>query len=301
MGTGGVGGYFGGLLARAGHEVKFVARGAHLDAINASGLHIESSNKGDFTVQCEATQAPNSSDIPELILFSVKMFQNEDAMDVIEPSVGPNTIILSIQNGVDNGEILSKRFSYENVMIGSAFVEGRIKCPGTVTQGGPGIAAFGEQFIGLSDRANMLNEIFKDAAWDVELHENMEGVLWKKFAYLVASASICSASHSDYGTMRSNPETRTLIIQGISEVLNVGKALGKPIMEDSVQWAENSLDRFPATGKASMAKDFLEGKPVELEGLTGRVVALGSELGVPTPVCSTLYAILKPWALQNSL
>ena len=96
--------------------------------------------------------------------------------------------------------------------------------------------------------------------------------------------------------MRTNPETRQLIIKGISEVLAVGEALGKQIMEDSLEWAENSLDRFPASGKASMAKDFLEGRPVELEGLTGRVVQLGLELSVPTPVCTMLYAILKPWA-----
>lgn len=300
MGTGGVGGYFGGLLARDGHEVTFVARGAHLEAIQNSGLSIESTNKGDFTVHCKATDAPSVLDTPELLIFSVKMFQNGDAIELIRPSVGQDTIILSIQNGVDNGELLSEQFSYDNVMIGSAFVEGRIKSPGVITQGGPGIAAFGEQFIGVTERATMLNQMFKSANWDVELHENMEGVLWKKFAYLVASASICSASHSDYGTMRSNPDTRKLIIAGIKEVLSVGEALGKPIMDDSLSWAENSLDRFPASGKASMAKDFLEGRPVELEGLTGRVVRLGLEVGVPTPVCEMLYAILRPWAIQNS-
>ena len=296
MGTGGVGGYFGGLLGRAGHDVTFVARGAHLAAMQASGLHVESTNKGNFTIQCNATDTPTASDISELIIFSVKMFQNADAIKLISPAVGQDTVILSIQNGIDNGQILSQAFSYKNVMIGSALVEGRIKSPGIVTQGGPGIAAFGEQFLGLSDRAKRFHEVFKEAEWDVELHENMEGVLWKKFAYLVASASICSASHSDYGSMRTNPETRQLIIKGISEVLAVGEALGKPIMEDSLEWAENSLDRFPASGKASMAKDFLEGRPVELEGLTGRVVQLGLELSVPTPVCTMLYAILKPWA-----
>tara|TARA_A100001037_G_scaffold251520_1_gene235098 strand:- start:23368 stop:24273 length:906 start_codon:yes stop_codon:yes gene_type:complete len=301
MGTGGIGGYFGGLLARAGHDVTFVARGQHLEAIVEAGLTVESSNKGDFTVGCKATDSPDGSDTPELLIFSVKMYQNQEAIELIKPSVGPDTTILSIQNGIDNGHLLSQAFGYDNVMIGSAFVEGRIKAPGIISQGGPGIAAFGEQFIGLTERGRTLNQIFENAGWDVELHENMEGVLWKKFAYLVAAASVCSASHSDYGSMRSNPDTRQLILEGAAEVLAVGRALGKSITDDSVSWAENSLDRFPATGKASLAKDFIEGKPVELDGLTGRVVQLGLEVGVPTPICSTLYAILKPWAINNNV
>ena len=300
MGSGGVGGYFGGLLARNGHDVTFIARGQHLKAINKNGLLVESSNNGRFNIECKAISDTNGIESPDLIIFSVKMFQNIEAIKLIMPCVSPDTIILSLQNGIDNGEILSEYFDPKNVMIGSAFLEGRVSSPGTITQGGPGIAAFGEQFEGLTERGEYLKKVFEAANWDVELHENMRGVLWKKFAYLVAGAAVCAASHCDYGSMRSNPETRSLILKAISEVLEVGKAMGEPIMEDSLDWAENSLDRFPGLGKASMAKDFLEGKPVELEGLTGKIIRLGREYNVETPINDILYAILKPWAIHNT-
>lgn len=132
----------------------------------------------------------------------------------------------------------------------------------------------------------------------MELQENMPGMLWKKFAYMSGSAAMCAASRSTYGEMRSIPETRELIKKAIDEAFTVGRARGAPIMEDSLEWAMAALDAFPAAGMASLAKDFLEGRPVELEGLTGTVVRMGREAGVPTPTNDALYAILKPWAAR---
>ena len=139
---------------------------------------------------------------------------------------------------------------------------------------------------------------FLDAGWRVELHENMPGMLWKKFAYIAGSAAVCAATNSVYEEMRSIPETRSLIQGAIEEVLALGRAKGAPIMDDSLDWAMDSLDRFPAQGRASLAKDFTENKPVELEGLTGTVVRMGKELGLPTPINDALYAVLKPAALR---
>ena len=298
IGAGGVGGYFGGLLARAGHEVTFIARGRHLRAIKEDGLRVESQLDGTFTVPGNATS--NSSDVGEKdpVIFAVRMYHNSDAIASVAPLIGPETVVLTLQNGIDNGDVLAEAIGEDHVMIGSAYMEGRISEPGVVTQGGPGIAAFGEMNVGISRRGENLLQRFQEAGWRVNLHENMPGMLWKKFAYIAGSAAVCAAANCVYEEMRTKPETRQLIRDAIEEVLAVGRAHGAPIMPDSLAWAMDSLDRFPGQGRASMAKDFTDQRPVELEGLTGTVVRMAQKLEVPTPVNNFLYAILKPAAVR---
>ena len=298
VGTGGVGGYFGGLLARAEHELTFIARGEHLKAIKRNGLRVESQLDGTFTVPGNATQDTTETGVQDLVLFTVKMYHNLEAVELLEPMMGPDTTVLTLQNGIDNGEILAEAVGESHVMIGSAYMEGRISEPGVVTQGGPGIAAFGEMRVGISRRGENFLQRFQEAGWRVNLHENMPGMLWKKFAYIAGSAAVCAAANCVYEEMRTKPETRSLIQKAIEEVLAVGRARGAPIMADSLAWAMDSLDRFPGQGRASLAKDFTDQRPVELEGLTGTVVRMGRELNVPTPTNEFLYAILKPSAVR---
>ena len=299
MGSGGVGGYFGGLLARAGHDVTFVARGAHLAAIQRNGfLTVESTLDGAFNAPGRALENTSGAVAQDLVLFTVKMYHNARAIDAVVPLVGPDTVVLTLQNGIDNGDQLAQGLGSSPVMIGSAYMEGRIKEPGVVTQGGPGTATFGEMQPGLTERGRRLLQVFKEAGWRVELHENMPGMLWKQFAYISGSAAVNAATNSVYEEMRSVPETRSLIQGAIAEVLAVGRARGAPIMDDSLSWAMDSLDRFPAQGRASLAKDFRDNRPVELEGLTGTVVRMGQQTGVPTPINDALYAVLKPAALR---
>ncbi|MYC31202.1 MAG: 2-dehydropantoate 2-reductase [Chloroflexi bacterium] len=297
MGTGGVGGYFGGLLARAGNDVTFIARGAHLQAIRQNGLRVESLNDGDFVVHGNAVQDTSQAGFQDLVLFTVKMYHNEDAIDAIRPLMGPSSVVLTLQNGIDNGEQLVEAFGRERVLIGSCYMEGRIKEPGVVTQGGPGMASFGELEPGITGRCQQLLAVFQEANWRVELQENMPGMLWKKFSYLAGSAAVGAATRTLFGEMRAIPETRAIIQGAIEEILEVGRASGAPIMEDSLQWCMTSLDNFPATGMSSLGKDFLEGRPVELDGLTGTAIDMARRYGVATPINDTLYGILKPWAL----
>jgi len=298
MGTGGVGGYFGGLLARKGHHVTYIARGAHMSAINAMGLRVESQLDGRFSAPGKAMDRPAPAGFQDLILFTVKMYHNASAIDTIRPLVGPNTVVLTLQNGIDNGDQLAEVFGRGPVMIGSVYMEGRIKEPGVVTQGGPGMAVFGEMEPGVTPRGQGLLKEFQDAGWRVNLADNMPGMLWKKFAYIAGSAAVNAATDTGYAEMRTIPETRELVRATIEEALTVGRTLGSPIMEDSIDWAMTSLDNFPAEGRASLAKDFQEGRPVELDGLTGAVIRLGKRAGVPTPLNEALYAVLKPWALR---
>ena len=299
MGTGGVGGYFGGLLARDGHNVTFVARGPHLAAIQASGLRVESANDGTFVAPGLAVDDASGCGAQDLVLFNVKMYHNAQAIEACRPMVGPDTVVLTLQNGIDNGEQLAEAFGAGRVMIGSAYMEGRVSAPGVVTQAGPGTANFGEMQPGLTQRGQDLLQVFQHAGWRVELQENMPGMLWQKFAYIAGSAAVNAAIYNSvYEEIRTVPETRALVRGAIEEALAVGRARGAPIMEDSLDWAMRSLDGFPAQGRASLTKDFLEGRPVELEGLTGTLVRMGREAGVPTPINDGLYAILKPWALR---
>ena len=297
VGSGGVGGYFGGLLARAGHDVTFIARGAHLEAIQRNGaLRVESQNDGNFLAAGRGVSDTSRAGVQDLVLLTVKMHHNEAAIASIPPMVGPDTVALTLQNGIDNGDQLAEVIGRGPVMIGSAFMEGRISEPGVVTQGGPGTAGFGEMTVGITERGQRLHEQFVDAGWRIELHENMTGMLWKKFAYIAGSAAVCAAANCVYEEMRTIPITRALIQQAVEEALDVGRATGAPIMEDSLQWAMDSLDRFPAQGRASMAKDFTEGRPVELDGLNGAVIRLARETNTPTPANDFLYAVLKPAA-----
>ena len=297
VGAGGVGGYFGGLLARAGHAVTYVARGAHLEAIQGNGgLGVQSQNDGDFHAPGKGVSDTADAGPQDLVLFNVKMYNNSAAISILAPMVGPDTVVLTLQNGIDNGEQIAAAIGAGPVMIGSAFMEGRISEPGTVTQGGPGTASFGEMTVGITERGERLHKDFLDAGWRVELHENMVGMLWKKFAYIAGSAAVCAAANCVYEEMRTIPATRGLIQQAIEEALAVGRDSGAPIMDDSLEWAMNSLDRFPAQGRASMAKDFTEGRPVELDGINGAVIRLARITGTPTPANDFLYAVLKPVA-----
>jgi 2-dehydropantoate 2-reductase len=298
LGAGGVGGYFGGLLARAGHDVTFVARGAHLEAIKQNGLRVESALDGTFTASGLAVQDTAEAGEQDLVLYSVKMYHNAQAIPSIAPMVGDKTVVLTLQNGIDNGEQLAHAVGTSKVMIGSAYMEGRISEPGVVTQSGPGTAAFGELHVAITRRGEDLLQQFQEAGWRVNLHENMPGMLWKKFAYITGSAGVCAAANCAYEEMRTIPSTRRLIERAVEETLAVGRARGAPIMADSLRWAMDALDRFPGQGRASMAKDFLENRPVELEGLTGTLVRMAMEVDVPTPINDFLYAILKPAAVR---
>ena len=289
---------FGGLLARAGSQRDFHRSEARTWRLSgATGCGVESGNDGIFTVPGKATDDPASVGHQELVLFTVKMYDNDDAIRAIGPMVGPGYHRADAAKRHRQWRAVGEGLrNADRVMIGSAYLEGRISEPGVVSQGGPGAASFGERTTGITQRGERLYAVFREAGWRVDLLENMTGMLWKKFAYLSGSAGVCAASGCAYGELRSVPETRAAIQSAIAEALAVGEASGAPLEPDSLEWSMNALDNSPATGMASLAKDFAEGRPVELEGLTGTVIRMGRELGVSTPVTDALYAVLKPRA-----
>ncbi len=299
MGSGGVGGYFGGMLARAGEDVTFIARGEHLQAIKSKGLRIFSDLSGEFNAGIQATNDPNKLGPVDLVLYTVKMFHNDDAIPFIAPLVRDNTVVLTVQNGVDNGERLAKVYGEDHVMVGMVGVQARIREPGVVEQLGQfGIAVFGEIRGGITDKGRRLYDVFKNGGWNVEISDNAMGAVWQKYLFLTGAAGVNAITQIPYSEMRTIPETRELIFQSCSEILAVGKAKGAPVDDSMLDWAMTALDNFPADGMASLAKDFKAGNRVELEGIIGTVVRMGKESVVPTPINSTIYALLKPAAMK---
>ena len=301
MGAGAVGGYFGGLLARAGEDVSFVARGAHLTAIQRSGLTVDSDLSGDFSVRCAATGQPGTLGLMDLVLFTVKMFHNDEAIQAMASMVDPDTVVLTLQNGIDNGDRLAAALGESHVMPGTAFIQARIREPGVIEQRGQlGRVVFGETRGGTSPRGERLLKVFRGAGWNVELSDNVMGTIWQKFIQLTGCAGVNATSQATFGEMRTEPETRALLRDAFLEIISIAKARGAPIGEDALDRAIAFLDGFPEDGWSSLARDFAEGNPMELEGLTGAVVRLGRELGVPTPVNRAIYAMLKPAAERTA-
>ena len=299
MGTGGVGGYFGGLLAKAGEDVTFIARGPHLDAIKRNGLRVESTLSGTFTLHPDTTDDPGAVGPADLVLYTVKMYHNREAIPAIVPLVGQDTAVLPLQNGIDNHHLLAAEVGMDHLMIGVAFVQARIKEAGTVEQlGRVAQIVFGEVEGPISSRGRGLLDIFSLAGWNVELSENALGALWRKFVYLAGSATVNALTQITYGEMRSIPETRELIQAACQEIITVANAAGAPIGNDALQQCMTSLDNFPSEGMSSLANDVRHGQRMELEGLTGAAIRMGRKMGVPTPVNSTIYALLKPVAMK---
>lgn len=299
MGAGGVGGYFGGLLARAGEDVTFIARGAHLEAIKERGLRVVSDLSGEFIAGSQATADPTDVGHTDLVLYTVKMYHNDEAIPFIAPLVGDNTVVLTVQNGVDNGDRLVEAYGEEHVMVGMVAVQARIRQPGVIEQLGQfGMAAFGEVRGGITDRGRRLYDVFKNGGWNVELSDNAMGVVWRKYLFLASAAGVNAITQLPYSEMRTIPETRNLIHESCAEILAVGKARGAPVDDSMVEWAMTQLDNFPPDGMSSLAKDFRDGNRVELEGLLGTVVRMGREVGVPTPINGAIYALLKPAAMR---
>ena len=297
MGAGGVGGFFGGLLARSGEDVVFIARGAHLEAIRRAGLKVASDLEGEFTVRSDATADTKSVGPVDLVLYTVKMYDNGGAIPAVAPMVGPDTLVMTLQNGIDNGDMLAAALGKEHVLIGVAMLQGRVREPGVVEQlGRVGQVIFGETEPGVTPRCERLLEVFQRAGWNVELSDNALGAVWRKFIYLVGSAGINAAARVTYGEMRSVPETRKLLHDSYEEVIAVANARGAPLDDGVLDWCMTALDNYPEGGMASLAKDFMANSRVELEGLLGTVVRMAREAGVATPINDTLYAILKPAA-----
>jgi 2-dehydropantoate 2-reductase len=295
IGAGGIGGLYGGLLANAGHQVSFLARGAHLAAIQQQGLRVQSAQFGTFTIQAEASADP--ADLPQtqadLVLFTVKTFDLEGAAPAARRLVANGGHVLTFQNGVDAPDRLADLIGPEQVLIGTTGLETTIVEPGVIGH----FSSSHYVFVGAlhgppSDAVNHTVEALRVAQINAQVAEDGHRALWEKAYVLLPMATITSVCRSAIGPIRDLPETAELVRALLDEVTAVAGAYGYGLPE-ARERARQIIDGWAYDGKASMARDFERGNRTELEALTGTLVRMAAEKGVDVPVARTAYALLK--------
>jgi len=294
MATGAVGGYFGARLAVAGHEVHFIARGAQLDAIRKNGLTIEST-LGDLHLKdVKVTDDPARVGAVDIVLFAVKLWDTEKAAEQARPLVGPATRLITLQNGVDSVERLAPILGKDRVVGGLAFIATVIAAPGVISHTSPFARLRCGRIDGRADAAlTRFIETAQRAGIDIQESNQIEVDLWKKFVFLAALAGATSAMRAPLGAILSDPDTRTLLFNLMREVIAVARAKGVVLPVDFFDEQKKFAESAPPSFKASMAHDLERGNRLELDWLTGKVVALGRELKVPVPTSEAVYAVLK--------
>ncbi|MDA0799652.1 MAG: 2-dehydropantoate 2-reductase [Chloroflexi bacterium] len=296
MGTGGVGGYFGALLGRAGHDLHVIARGAHLDALQTHGLAVETVAEDDFTIPVHALPAPGPAHKADLVIVAVKSYDLEEAIAKIRPAVTPDTTVLTLLNGVESGERLAQVFGPERVLDGVVYIESFVKSPGVIAQvGGPRRAVFGNRNGANGEREQRFYQDFLAAGWQVELAESVVTALWSKYAYLGPYAAFNTVTGLDSAQLCQAPDCESLMQRMVEEYVAVGNTEGAAFGDDAVAFI---IDRYrnPLVGQTSMYRDRLGGRRIEADALVGAVVRRGAAAGVPTPVTEMIYSMLKPMA-----
>jgi 2-dehydropantoate 2-reductase len=299
VGSGAVGGYYGAKLARAGQRVSFVARGAHLAAIRQRGLQIRSP-LGDFTIHPEADESPERIGPVDVVMYSVKTYDNATALPLLDPLIGDRTFVLTLQNGVDSPEEIAGRIGRERVIAGPTYIGTALTAPGVIEQTGTHRRiVFGEVFGNLprlSDRVLALRDVLAAADIQAEAVPDARVAIWEKFSYLAPFAGFSGASRLPLGPLWKDDFTRGQLQAAVGEVIAVARAEGVDIPPDMEAGMKAYADSLPGTMRASLLIDLSQGKRIEVEALQGSVVRRGLKAGVPTPIMATLYAVLKPHA-----
>jgi 2-dehydropantoate 2-reductase len=298
VGAGGVGGGFGAALAKAGADVTFIARGAHLAAMKSGGLKVQGGRGETHLVPTKATDNPAGIGPVDIVLFCVKLWDVESAGEAIKPLVGPNTAVIPLQNGIDAAERLIPILGAGAVMGGVAQISASITAPGVIQQVGTFMRMiFGELDGKRSKRGEDFLALCQKAGFDVTLSEQILTDLWMKFILLACNASITAATRQPLGKLRDDPDLRPVMIAAFRETIDVGKATGVALPTDALEKILDFIGHAPPAMKASMALDLERGNRLELPWLGGKVVELGRKLNVATPTHGVMYAMLKPYIM----
>jgi 2-dehydropantoate 2-reductase len=299
FGAGGVGGYFGGLLAHAGHDVTFIARGKHLKAIQENGLKVFSIN-GDFIVHpAQATDDPFEVGQVDYLVVTVKHYHLVEAAPKIKPLLGSDTTVIPLLNGVDAHEILIEALGSELVVGGLCSLVAMVEAPGVIRQPTKlQRVVVGELNRTPSVRVERIVQAWKECGAEAVHSEDIYAAMWTKFVFIASFGGVSALARADIGRIRNCPATRELYIEAIREVETLARVqkinLGPDIIEKTIALTES----FEPTATSSMQRDVAAGNLFELEAFSGKIVKLGYALGVPTPVHQAIYAQLKPALLK---
>ncbi len=293
MGSGGVGGYFGARLARAGYPVAFIARGAHLQAIRDGGIVVEESGEA-FTVEARASDSPAEIGPVDYVLFAVKLWDTETAGLACRALVGPHTAVVTLQNGVDSSGVLATVLGEAHVMGGVAEISALIAGPGRIRKLSPfHRIRFGELDRRRSARAERFGRCLLDAGIEGDASPDIVAAIWAKFVFLTGLSALTALTRKPIGAVREDADTRALLEQVMREAYAVGQARGVDLGAGLVAERLAFVDTLPGDMRASMAADLDAGRRLELPWLSGAVVRLGAECGVPTPANAFVHTALK--------
>jgi 2-dehydropantoate 2-reductase len=309
LGSGAVGGYFGAKLAKSGQEVTFIARGAHLDAIRSKGLQIQSAKLGDFVARAAAESDTSKVGPVDVVIVAVKAYDNSTALPMLKPMIGANTVVLTLQNGVDSVDEVAVVAGEGQVLGGTTYVATALEAPGVIVQTGVHrTIIFGEVF-GLSDvalaksgdrsrispRVQAIADVL--AAADIEVTPVADGriPIWDKFVYLCPFAGFTGASRLAIGHIWKFPHVQEMFYGACREVAAIAKAEGVAISPNRFDTLEEYMQNIPPTTRSSLLIDLEQGKRIEVEALQGAAVRRARKHSVPVPIVATLYALLKPW------
>lgn len=302
MGSGGVGGFYGGRLANAGFDVTFVARGAHLAAMRQNGLMIENEPQGNIIIKpVKVTHDPASIGPVDLVILAVKLWDTESAARALKSIVGPRTGVLSLQNGVIKDDLLRRELGEEAIMGGVAYVGTHISRPGVILQTGTlQRLLFGEYDKRRSERAEHFLEALLKAGIQAELAQDIRRTLWEKYIFLVGLSGTTATMRRPIGPIRENPQTRAFLLDLMRETVAVGRAHGVDLPEDYAEQRLEFADSVAPAMDSSLHHDLQRGNRLEVEWLAGGVVKLGGEVGVPTPANRAVWDILALHAQGKS-
>ena len=299
VGSGAVGGFYGALLARQGHDVAFIARGAHLAAIREHGLRVRGA-VGDFAAHGRADSDPAKLGEADLVILAVKTYDNDTALPMLKALAGPSTAVLTLQNGVDSVDQVAAVVGAGNVLGGATYVATAIAEPGVIEQTGTHRRiVFGEVANPSNEpsaRVMAIAEVMRAADIHAEPVADARPALWEKFVYLAPFAGFTGAARLPIGPLRETPGFFDLALGACGEVAAVARAEGVTLPEDLPQRLRTYMDALPASTRSSLLIDLQSGKRIEVESLQGSVVRRAAAAGVDVPIMQTLYAVLKPWA-----
>jgi 2-dehydropantoate 2-reductase len=298
FGAGGVGGYFGGKLAVAGHDVRLIARGAHLKAVRANGLTV-TSGLGDFHVEVPATDDPGEIGACDAVLFCVKSYDTVDAARRLAPLLRDGTAVVSLQNGVDNEAVIADVIGWHHVVGGASFIFAAIDSPGVIAHtGGPSSLAFGE-FDGVrSPRVLALAEACTAAGIPTDVPDDIRAVLWSKYAFICAQAGMTATTRLPIGVIRGDESAFSMYRALVAEAVAVARAEGVRLPENLVDSHLRATAALEPEGRSSLYHDLVNGHRMELEALHGNLSRLAAGHGLPVPATLAVYAILSPWAAR---
>ena len=292
MGSGGLGGYFGARLVEGGADVHFVARGKHLEAMRSNGLRIEGPEPVHAR-KVHATDDPREIGVADVVMLCVKLWDTEQAIAQMRPMVGPDTAIVSFQNGVLKDQYLRAAFDERQVMGGVGYIATTIEAPGVIRQTGPmQRLLFGEFDGSRSERGHALLAACLAGGIKAELSDQIVREIWQKYVFLVGLSGTTTTIRMPIGPIRSDPRTRAFLLEVMREVVAVGRAHGVALPEDYAQVRLELADDVSPDMTSSMHHDLQRGNRLEVRWLAGGVVELGRAKAVPTPLNRAIADIL---------